>query len=387
MAKPPASPEKIKDAIRARARELGFAACHFARATLPDSVRADLDGFLAEGRQGAMAWMADTRERRGDPQTLWPEAVTVLVLGLSYAPGHDPMALLDHPERGVISVYARNRDYHDVAKGRAKTLAQWLISRHGGAVKVFVDTAPVMEKPLAARSGLGWRGKHTNLVSRAHGSWLFLTEIFSTLDLPPDGEEGDHCGSCTRCLDHCPTGALTGPGRIDGRLCVSYLTIEHPGPIPRDLRPLLGNRIYGCDDCLAVCPWNRFASPTTDPAFLPRVELTAPRLADLAELDDAGFRALFSASPIKRIGRGRFVRNVLIALGNSGDPSMVRVIGRLMDDVDPVVRGAAVWAFGRLAPKGEVQALAHRRLEAEGDDAVRAEWHWLAGQAEGEDSS
>ncbi|MCF8479746.1 MAG: tRNA epoxyqueuosine(34) reductase QueG [Rhodospirillum sp.] len=379
MAKPLANPEEIKDTIRARARELGFDACHFARATLPDSVRADLDGFLAEGRQGAMAWMADTRERRGDPRVLWPEAVTVLVLGLSYAPGHDPLALLDHPDRGAISVYARNRDYHDVAKGRAKTLAQWLVSRQGGAVKVFVDTAPVMEKPLAARSGLGWRGKHTNLVSRSHGSWLFLTEIFSTLDLPPDGEEGDHCGRCTRCLDVCPTGALTGPGRIDGRLCVSYLTIEHPGPIPRALRPLLGNRIYGCDDCLAVCPWNRFASPTTDPAFLPRVELTAPRLADLAELDDAGFRSLFSASPIKRIGRGRFVRNVLIALGNGGDPGRAETARRLVRDADPLVRGAAVWAFGQLAPGGEARSLARSRLAVEEDGDVLEELRVLAG--------
>jgi epoxyqueuosine reductase len=348
MAKSPPSPGEIKAALRARALELGFDACHVVRATLPDGVRADLDGFLAEGRQGAMAWMADTRARRGDPRALWPEAVTVVVLGLSYAPGHDPLALLDHKDRGAISVYARNRDYHDVAKGRAKTLAQWLISRHGGAVKVFVDTAPVMEKPLASASGLGWRGKHTNVVSRTHGSWLFLTEIFSTLDLPPDAPEGDHCGSCSRCLEACPTGALTGPGRIDARRCVSYLTIENPDPIPEDLRPLMGNRIYGCDDCLAVCPWNRFATPTRDPAFLPRAELTAPRLADLAELDDAGFRTLFSASPIKRIGRGRFVRNVLVALGNGGDPSQAPAAARLTEDPDPLVRDAARWALAVL---------------------------------------
>ncbi len=377
----PADPDAFRQALKAQARALGFTTCAVARAILPDEKRRDLAGYLAEGRHGAMGWMAETEARRGDPRAMWPDAVTVIALGLSYAPKGDPRILLGHPDRGAISTYARNRDYHDVAKGRAKMLAQWLVSRadspsSGGRpeVKVFVDTAPVMEKPLAQAAGLGWQGKHTNLVSRSEGSWLFLAEILTTLALPPDSPESDHCGSCRRCLDSCPTGALPAPYRIDARRCVSYLTIEHPGPIPRALRPLMGNRIYGCDDCLAVCPWNRFARPTAEPAFLPRAELTAPRLADLSALDDADFRMVFSGSPIKRIRRSRFVRNVLIALGNSGDTALAPAAEARLTDPDPLVRGAAVWAYGRLAGAAALAARRDALLPAETDPEVRAEW-------------
>jgi len=267
---------------------------------------------------------------------------------MNYAPAEDPLALADSPERGVISVYARNRDYHDIVKKRLKALGRWIGETWDCGIKVFVDTAPVMEKPLAELAGIGWQGKHTNLVSREYGSWLFLGEIYTTLEIEPDEAEEDHCGSCRDCLDACPTNAFPAPRQIDARRCISYLTIEHKGPIPEDLRPLMGNRIYGCDDCLAVCPWNKFARATTEPAFLPRAELTAPRLAELAQLDDAGFRELFTASPIKRIGSNRFIRNVLIALGNSEDPAQIPVAEALCGDDDPVVRDAAAWALGRL---------------------------------------
>jgi len=311
-------------------------------------VRANLAAYLEAGHHGGMAWMEEKRERREDPRGLWPEARSVVVLGTSYAPGFDPMERLEHKDRGVISAYALNRDYHDLIKGRLKQLAQWMVSRFGGEVKVFVDTAPVLEKPLAARTGVGWQGKHTVLVSRTHGSWLFLGEIYTTLELPPDGPHADRCGTCRRCQDVCPTDAFPAPYRLDARRCISYLTIEHKGPIPEEFRAAIGNRIYGCDDCLAVCPWNRFAAASKEAAFQPRAELTAPRLAELARLDDAGFRALFSASPVKRIGRDRFVRNVLIALGNSGDPAQAEVARALLDDPDEAVRDAARWAVERL---------------------------------------
>ncbi|BBK43140.1 epoxyqueuosine reductase [Allostella vacuolata] len=304
--------------------------------------------FLAAGRHGDMGWLAAKAEWRGDPRAMWPDARTVIALGLSYAPASDPMALLAHPDRGIVSVYAQGRDYHDLVKRRLKELARWLHAQQGCEVKVFVDTAAVMEKPLAARAGVGWQGKHTNLVSREHGSWLFLGMIYTTLELEPDAGEADHCGSCRRCLDACPTDAFPAPYQLDARRCISYLTIEHAGPVDPELRPKLGNRIYGCDDCLSVCPWNKFAQRTGEPDFLPRAELTAPRLADLVRLDDAGFRAVFSGSPIKRIGRNRFVRNVLYALGNSGDPARAADAARLLDDPDPVVRDAAEWAVGRL---------------------------------------
>lgn len=341
-----------RDAIRAKALEVGFDAVGFAPAELGGAVSDNLRAFIERGYHGEMAWMPEKADRRMGPTALWPEAKSVIALGMNYAPAEDPLALADRPDRGVISVYARNRDYHDLVKKRLKALGRWIVETQNCEIKVFVDTAPVMEKPLAARAGIGWQGKHTNLVSREHGSWLFLGEIYTTLEIDPDAAEQDHCGSCRDCLDACPTNAFPAPRQIDARRCISYLTIEHKGPIPEELRPLMGNRIYGCDDCLAVCPWNKFARATTEPAFLPRAELTAPRLADLARLDDAAFRELFTASPIKRIGRNRFVRNVLIALGNSGDPARIPAAEALLADDDPVVRDAAAWAVGRLRGSG-----------------------------------
>jgi epoxyqueuosine reductase len=338
-----------RDLIRAKALELGFDAVGFARAHLAEETRERLMRFLTEGQHGSMAWMESRADQRAHPRALWPEAVSVISLGLTYAPDTDPLATLAQRDRATVSVYASNRDYHDVVKKRLKQLGQWMAQRFKGSeLKVFVDTAPVMEKPLAQAAGIGWQGKHTNLVSRAHGSWLFLGEIFCTLDLAPDEAETDHCGSCDACLRICPTDAFPAPYRLDARRCISYLTIEHHGPIPIELRAKMGNRIYGCDDCLAVCPWNKFARAHDEPAFAPRAELTAPRLADLASLDDAGFRAFFSGSPIKRIGRNRFVRNVLVAIGNSGDASLRPAAQALCEDADPVVADCARWAAERL---------------------------------------
>lgn len=296
-----------------------------------------------------MGWMAERSEQRAHPRTLWAEARSVIALGLSYAPEDDPLDALGRRDRGNISVYARGRDYHDVVKGMLKHLAQFVVSRFDVGVKVFVDTAPVMEKPLAQLAGLGWQGKHTNLVSRRHGSWLFLGEVYTTLDIPPDPPHQDRCGTCSRCLSACPTAAFPAAYRLDATRCISYLTIEHAGPIPHELRPLMGNRIYGCDDCLAVCPWNRFARASPHAKLRAREELTAPRLAELARLDDAAFRALFSGSPVKRIGRSRFVRNVLIAIGNSGEASLLPIASTLRTDADPVVAEAADWACARLS--------------------------------------
>ncbi len=343
-----ADPAALRARIRDRALGLGFDAVGFAPAALGPEAREKLGAFLAEGRHGDMGWMAERADQRAHPQGLWPEARTVIALGTTYAPHEDPRRMLAHPDRGIVSVYARNRDYHDLIKGRLKTLGQWLHHQTKAGVKVFVDTAPVMEKPLAERAGLGWQGKHTNLVSRDHGSWLFLGEIYTTLTLPADEPGRDRCGSCTACQTACPTDAFPAPYQLDARRCVSYLTIENKGPIPDALKPLIGNRIYGCDDCLAACPWNKFAQATREPAFLPRAELTAPRLADLAQLDDAGFRQVFSGSPIKRIGRDRFVRNVLVALGNSGDHHLRPVANGLVDDEAEVVRDSARWAVERL---------------------------------------
>ncbi|MBL8707480.1 MAG: tRNA epoxyqueuosine(34) reductase QueG, partial [Rhodospirillales bacterium] len=309
-------------AIRDRALALGFDAVGFAPARLAELTRERLQVFLARGYHGDMGWMEAHAERRGDPATLWPEARSVVALGLSYAPDEDPRSMLARRDLGNISVYARGADYHDVLKKRLRVLAAWLQATFGGDVKLFVDTAPVMEKPLSQIAGIGWQGKHTNLVSRAHGSWLFLGALFTTLDLAPSQPEQDHCGSCQACLDACPTRAFPAPRQLDARRCISYLTIEHKGHIDRDLRPLMGNRIYGCDDCLAACPWNKFAEAGREAAFQPRAALTAPRLAELAALDDAGFRQMFAGSPIKRIKRDRFARNVLIAIGNSGDASL-----------------------------------------------------------------
>ena len=322
-----------------------------------------------------MAWMADTFERRADPRTLWPEARSLVMLAMNYAPAEDALAATRTPGAGAISVYARHRDYHDVVKGRLKLLASWLIAHAGEAadVKVFVDTAPVMEKPLAAAAGIGWPGKHTNLVSREFGSWLFLGSLFTTLDLPPDAPESDHCGSCRACLDACPTNAFTGPREIDARRCISYLTIEHAGPIPREFRAAMGNRIYGCDDCLAVCPWNKFASAAREAKLAAREDLKAPRLEDLAQLDDAGFRAKFAGGPIKRIGHARFLRNVMVAIGNSGRTNLLPLVEQALNSPAPLVRGAAVWALGRLADPQTLICLA--RLKAgEADASVRDEW-------------
>ena len=350
MSRPIAAAADARDLIRAEALRIGFDAVGFARAHLAEEARTRLQRFLADGMHGGMGWLEARADQRAHPQALWPEAVSVISLGLNYAPEDDPLATLAQPDRATVSVYARNRDYHDVVKKRLKALGQWMVHRFKGTeLKVFVDTAPVMEKPLAQQAGLGWQGKHTNLVSRAHGSWLFLGEIFCTLDLAPDEAERDHCGSCDACLRACPTDAFPAPYRLDARRCISYLTIEHHGPIPLELRARMGNRIYGCDDCLAVCPWNKFATAHTEPAFAPRAALDAPKLAELATLDDAAFRLLFSGSPIKRIGRDRFVRNVLVAIGNSGDPALLPVAQTLCEDADPVVADCARWAVERLA--------------------------------------
>jgi epoxyqueuosine reductase len=338
-------------AIRDKALALGFDAVGFAAASLGPAARARLAAFLAAGRHGEMGWLADRTEQRSDPQAFWPDAKSVICLGLNYAPAEDPLETLARPAAGNISVYARNRDYHDVAKGMLKHLGQFVASRFGAGIKVFVDTAPVLEKPLAALAGVGWQGKHTNLVSRAHGSWLFLGEIYTTLELPPDAPHADRCGTCSRCIRACPTDAFPAPYQLDATRCISYLTIEHAGPIPHALRPAIGNRIYGCDDCLAVCPWNRFAQATRHTKLQARPDLIAPDLAELAALDDATFRARFAGSPVKRIGRDRFVRNVLMAIGNSGDRSLAPAAARLTGDANPVVAEAAQWAVARLAAK------------------------------------
>jgi epoxyqueuosine reductase len=341
----------------------------------PDSVPhigERLRAFLADGAHGDMEWMAANADRRGDPRAMWPQVRSIIMLGLNYGPADDPLAVLKDRGRGGISVYARGDDYHDVIKPRLKQLGRWLVDAAGGDIKVFVDTAAVMEKPLAQASGLGWQGKHTNLVSLDLGSWLFLGAIFTTLDLPPDEPVPDHCGTCHACLDVCPTAAFPAPYRLDARRCISYLTIEHKGPIPRELRPLMGNRIYGCDDCLAVCPWNKFAQAGREMKFFARDVLNAPLLADLARLDDAAFRALFKKSAVKRIGRNRFVRNVLVAIGNSGTARLAGEAERLLDDASPLVRGAAVWALGRLDRDRLVQCAERRRQEDDSD--VIAEW-------------
>jgi len=344
--------------------------------TRPDAIpRAAerLREFLDAGAHGDMDWMAAKAERRGEPRVLWPDVRSVVMLGVNYGPAEDPLAVLKQRARGAISVYAQGDDYHDVIKPRLKKLGRFLIEQAGGDIKVFVDTAAVMEKPLAEAAGLGWQGKHTNLVSPELGSWLFLGAIFTTLDLPPDAPVRDHCGSCHACLDVCPTAAFPAPYRLDARRCISYLTIEHKGAIPRNLRPLMGNRIYGCDDCLAVCPWNKFAQTGREIKLQAREHLRAPALAELARLDDAGFRALFARSAVKRVGRNRFVRNVLIAIGNSGDPSLAGEAEHLLGDASPLVRGAAIWALSRL-DRGRLEQRAARYRSGESDPDVIAEW-------------
>ena len=366
---------EIREAIRNEALARGFDAVGFAEARLADRARADLAEFLARGYHGEMGWLANKAERRVDPNILWSEARTIVVLGMNYGSDTDGVDM----SSGNISVYARGRDYHETVKKRLKSLARWIAQQWPGDLKVFVDTAPVMEKPLAQQAGIGWQGKHTNLVSRAFGSWLFLGEIYLSLELEPDAPEEDHCGTCRNCLDACPTKAFPAPNQLDARRCISYLTIEHKGAIAPELRPLIGNRIYGCDDCLAACPWNKYARAATESDFLPRPELTAPRLAELAGLDDAGFRRMSAGTSIKRIGRDRFLRNVLIAIGNSGDAELIDSARSRLDDPSPLVRAAAVWAYSRLADENEVMMECRARVQLEIDPLVREEWSRLDG--------
>ncbi len=367
---------ELRDAIRDEALRLGFDAVGFAPANLAPRARVErlqrLGAFLEAGWQGDMGWLGERTEERADPQSLWPEARTVVSLAINYAPPRDPLEILEHDECAAISVYAQGRDYHEVMKSKLKTLGRFIWDNWQHDLKVFVDTAPLMEKPAAQTAGHGWQGKHTNLVSRRFGSWLFLGEILLSVELPADTAETDHCGQCRACLDICPTKAFPAPYRLEARRCISYLTIEHEGPIDRSLRPLLGNRIYGCDDCLAVCPWNKFAQTAREAALAPRPNLDAPLLADLATLNDADFRRRFAGTAIKRIGRDRFLRNVAYALGNSGArETALPAVERLLNDASPLVRGAAVWALSRLAPD---QAAKRQRRRDEPDSDVRAEW-------------
>jgi epoxyqueuosine reductase len=333
-----------------------------------------LRAFLAQGRHGEMAWLAETMERRADPRVLWPAARSVIMLGMSYAPANDPLVALQDRARGVISAYAKGRDYHDLMKGRLKQVAQSFAHQTGAEVKVFVDTAPLMEKPLAMAAGLGWQGRHTNLVSRAHGSWLLLAAILTTVELAPDAPESDHCGSCRRCLDICPTAAFPAPYQLDARRCLAYLSIEHKGHIASEFRRPMGNRVFGCDDCLAVCPWNKFAETTREARFHPQAGTDNPPLAELLTLDDAAFRLRFAGTPVKRTGRDRFVRNVLIAAGNSGDSGLLPLVEPLLVDASPLVRAMAIWAIGQLAAPDRAAALAARCRPREHDAAVAAEW-------------
>jgi epoxyqueuosine reductase len=374
------SPADLKHALAKEAKGLGFDCIGV---TAPDATgkageyfRAFLDG----GGQGDMDWLAANPERRMDPRVLWPGVRSIVMLGVNYGPDENPLDILKARTRGAISVYAKGDDYHDVIKKRLKVLARWLAAKSGDDVKVFVDTAAVMEKPLAQAAGLGWQGKHTNLVSRELGSWLFLGAIYTASELPPDEPDRDHCGSCNACQEICPTAAFPAPYKLDARRCISYLTIENKGPIPHEFRKHIGNRIYGCDDCLAVCPWNKFAQAGREVKLSARAELRAPALAELARLDDAAFRALFTKSPVKRIGRDRFIRNVLIAIGNAEDISLAVEAERLLDDTSPLVRGAAVWALAQLVERDRFEALAVKALGAEPDEGVRAEWRlvWAA---------
>ncbi|HKP78929.1 MAG TPA: tRNA epoxyqueuosine(34) reductase QueG [Phenylobacterium sp.] len=362
------------DLIRAEAAALGFDLCRFTDIDEAWPAAGRLMAFVAAGRHGEMGWMAETAERRRHPRAMWAGARSAVVLGVNYGPDRDPLAILGQPAKGAISVYAQGDDYHEVIKARLKALARWMAARFGGELKVFVDTAPLLEKPLAERAGLGWQGKHTNLVSREFGSWLFLGAILTTLELEADGRETTTCGTCRACLDICPTKAFPAPYQLDARRCISYLTIELKGPIPPEFRPALGNRIYGCDDCLAVCPWNKFAQAGREQKLAAREALTAPSLAELARLDDPAFRALFAKSPVKRIGRDRFVRNVLYAIGNSGEPALAAEAERLLSDPSPVVRGAAVWALSRLLDAKAFEALRTARGRDETDPDVLGEW-------------
>lgn len=370
----PAADTDVVAELRARAKALGFDACGIAPADARPDLREKLEHALAEGWHGDMDWMAETAPRRGAPRGLWPEVRSVVMVGMNYGPDHNPLETLAKKEIGNISVYARNRDYHDLIKGKLKELAGLLNRRTGAQVKVFVDTAPVMEKPLAEAAGLGWQGKHTVLVSRQFGSWLFLGAIFTSADLPADLPHEESCGICRKCLDICPTNAFPAPFRLDARRCLAYLNIEHKGPIPHEFRVAMGNRIFGCDDCLAVCPWNKFASLSHEAKLQAREELRSPALADLAQLDEAGFRAMFAGSPVKRLGHARFLRNVLIALGNSGMPQYGHLAERYITDPEPLIRGAAIWAMRRLSGAEHIEQLKLAFLPAETDMEVRAEW-------------
>jgi epoxyqueuosine reductase len=367
-------PAAIKTEILMRARSEGFDLARVTAAAAEPENAVRLRQYLDAGHHGAMDWMAERAQWRADPLAMWPQAKSVIVLGLNYGPATDPLAVLAHKDRAAISVYAQGDDYHEVVKKKLKALAGHIVQKFGGDVKVFVDTAPVMEKPLAQKAGLGWQGKHTNLVSREFGSWLFLGSIFTTLDLPPDAAEQDHCGNCQTCLDVCPTDAFPAPHRLDARRCISYLTIENAGPIPREFRHAMGNRIYGCDDCLAVCPWNKFAQTASELKLAARKELQSPALEELALLDDAAFRALFRKSPVKRIGRDRFLRNVMIAIGNSGDARLAKSAHAALQDSSALVRGAAVWALSQLLAQEEFDTLARTQAETEPDPQTREEW-------------
>ena len=371
-----------RDTIREQAAALGFDLCRFTRAHLPELTGARLAAFVEAGHHGTMNWLKETLSRRRSPECMWPDARGAIILAMNYGPKSNPLDMLERRDRAAISVYAQNRDYHDVIKGKLKTLAGKIAAANGCEVKVFVDTAPLMEKPLAEQAGAGWQGKHTNLVSREYGSWLFLGIILTSAELEADEAETDHCGTCRACLDICPTDAFPAPYRLDARRCISYLTIEHAGPIAREFRTSMGNRIYGCDDCLAVCPWNKFATVAGEAKLKARNDLSAPALAELAALDDAGFRKHFSGSPIKRIGRNRFIRNVLIAIGNSNERELAAVAAPHMSDPDPVVRGAAVWALSRIVEPETFRQVAAERMNGETDDSVLEEWrHALGGAA------
>ncbi|WP_280174397.1 tRNA epoxyqueuosine(34) reductase QueG [Bosea thiooxidans] len=371
----------MKRAVAERARDEGFAVIRVAGADAIPEAPGRLLAWLDSGYQGEMGWMAERRDQRADPRRLWSEVRSVVMLGMNYAGEGDPLAVLAQPDKAAISLYARRRDYHDVIKGKLKSVAGLLAARAGADVKVFVDTAPVMEKPLAQAAGLGWQGKHTVLVSREHGSWLLLGAIYTTAELPADAPERDHCGSCRRCLDICPTDAFPAPYQLDARRCIAYLTIEHPGHIDAALRPGIGNRVFGCDDCLAVCPWNKFAQTAQETRLALKDELDGLDLAALARLDDAGFRKLFAGTPVKRTGRDRFLRNVLIAIGNSGRAALAESALPHLADPSPLVRAMAAWALGRLDPE-RAGELAAAKLDSESDPQVRAEWHALTPQTE-----
>lgn len=367
------SASDLREAIAREAQALGFDAFGVVAPDAIPNALPRLQEFLNEGAHGDMAWLAANPERRADPRTLWADVRSIVMLGVNYGPDDDPLQILTQRDRGAISTYAKGDDYHELIKSRLKALARWMVAHAGGDVKVFVDTAAVIEKPLSEAAGLGWQGKHTNLVSREFGSWLFLGSIFTTLDLPRDARDESRCGSCSACLDACPTDAFPQPYRLDARRCISYLTIENKGPIPHEFRKAIGNRIYGCDDCLAVCPWNKFAQAGREMKLRGREELREPSLADLSQLDDAAFRALFSKSPVKRIGRDRFIRNVLIAIGNSGEDHLAQHARRLLDDDSALVRGAAAWALSQLLSADAFNDVSRTHLAREADPTVRDE--------------